>query len=76
MTFDELEQCKNNTPIRTVDNKFGLLIRWDKDRAGFQIAGEENIRWINHDNLIKEGDALVERIDNKAFNMTKTENNK
>lgn len=73
MTFEELEQCENNMPIKTLDGKFGLLIRWDKDRnrAGFQIAGEKNIRWINHNNLIRKGNALIEIISpNKKIKQT------
>lgn len=61
MTFDDLLVCENNTPVRCVDGKLGLLIRWWKPAsAGVQVPGEEQIREIPCVRLVDRGGVLVE----------------
>lgn len=63
MTFAELLEVSDRTPVRCADGRYGLLIRWFEDTAsaGVQVPGEEDIREIPVHKLTAVGDgALVE----------------
>ena len=49
MKIEEINQCKDKTPVLLRDNKMGLLIRFPDTNSmcGIQVPHEEHIRWIN-----------------------------
>lgn len=63
MTYDELMKMlegERNLPARLVDGSFALLIRWDRNEAGFQVPGEEDIRWIPLARIVDLGNGALQ----------------
>lgn len=61
-TLKEVLSLGSNLPVQLLDGHFGLVIRFDEGRneVGVQVAGEENMRWLNVENLKDIGGALIE----------------
>lgn len=63
MTYDELMKMlasERNLPARLVDGSFALLIRWDRNEAGFQVPGEEDMRWVALTRLADLGNGALQ----------------
>ena len=58
----KIEHIENMHPIKTVDNKYGVVIRFGDDEVGVQVPGEDDIRWIPLSNITESGAALIETI--------------
>lgn len=65
MTKDELLQLEGSPPARMPDGEMGILIKWptsEQGECGFQVPGEEDIRWYKPDRVYDAGDgALIVR---------------
>lgn len=62
MTRDELLKLTGAPPAFLPDGKMGLLIRWptsDDGECGFQVPGEENIRWYTLDRVSDSGNGAL-----------------
>lgn len=60
VTYEQLMALKGNTPALCKDGKLGLVIRFLKDRAGIQVPGEEEIRWVPLERLQEAVGGIVE----------------
>ena len=51
----------NDYPVLCNDGHFGMIIRYIKEEntCGIQVYGEDNIRWVNVDELFYMGSGVL-----------------
>lgn len=72
----KVSDIESNAPIRTADNKFGTVIRFDDDQIGVQVPNEEDIRWIPIDKVGIVGyNGLQEKVNKPLYTIDLTGGN-
>ncbi|MBD2570043.1 hypothetical protein [Anabaena lutea] len=60
LNYEQALRLDPDAPVKTCDNRYGILIRTLEQGAGVQIPGESEIRWIPWESLMCCNGALIE----------------
>lgn len=61
MFYEDGLKC-GESPVKLIDGRVGLLIRFDESEAGVQIFGVSDIYWLPWLKLVDRGNCALEEI--------------